>query len=570
MKKLFNYNYRVLVALALSLSFFACDGDNDGTGGEVEEPPITNDATAVAFVKGIVKSVSLGSGGSFTIETLSEGTISFEGDDTADGPLISLFDVQPNNAYVESSLWNRHTGVIAQANDAIEQISALQDSVVANAATGKVLSTANKNLALGGAYFARGLAYFYLVQIFGEVPIYTSTENASNGVPESVDKVYQQAERDFKKAEELLPVNTGTKTYPNKYAAQAILSKAYLTWSTVTSRDNANTPVTADAAKLANAVTYADKVISSAAYQLEEDFLKTQAGRNYKFGKEHILNFSYVLGDARPGDGGNHQSHCAFSYGFDADPNTEPTHIGPASYDLYTKWDNANVHNELDQRREFSYTTHLAKPGSGKTPDEDSVYVFNPTTGWLPIFGKGIDRTYYEGPLVGPTERDLDRLEIRYAEVLLIKAEALIESNQNLSDAKGLINTVRRRAYQVGEFAVGNGNGLTPADIEVTANDQVGLRAALRQERKNEFVYEQKRWLDLIRWHNLTETVLTVQQYPEYTGTHTPGSFFEKAKKHLQTRVAAVKANPLRYYRLPIPDAARATNPNLVLDKYYQ
>jgi hypothetical protein len=570
MKKLFNYNYKVLVALALSLSFFACDNDSDG-GEILPDDLVTNDATAVTLVKGIVKDVSLGSGGSFTIETLSEATVSFEGDDTADGPLISLFDVQPNNAYVESSLWNRHTRVIASANSAIEIISALGDSVSANAATGKPLSTANKNLALGGAYFSRGLAYFYLVQVFGEVPIYTSTENATNGVPESVDKVYQQAERDLKKAEELLPVNTGTKTYPNKYAAQALLAKAYLTWSTVTSRENANTWAAADAAKLTNAITYADKVINSGAYQLEEDFLKTQAGRNYKFGKEHILNFSYVLGDSRPGDGGNHQSHCAFSYGFDADPDAQPTHIGPASYDLYTKWDNNNPHNTLDQRRDFSYTEHLAKPGSGKTPAEDSVYYFNPSTGWLPVFGKGIDRTYYEGPLVSPTERDLDRLEIRYAEVLLIKAEALIESNQNLPTAKELINTIRRRAYQVGEFAVvGNGNGLNRADIEVTANDQAGLRAALRNERKNEFVYEQKRWLDLIRWHNLVETVLTVQNYPEYTATPKAGSFHEKVKKHLQTRVAAVNANPLRYYRLPIPDAARATNPNLVLDKYYK
>ncbi|MDR0567536.1 MAG: RagB/SusD family nutrient uptake outer membrane protein, partial [Prevotellaceae bacterium] len=43
----------------------------------------------------------------------------------------------------------------------------------------------------------------------------------------------------------------------------------------------------------------------------------------------------------------------------------------------------------------------------------------------------------------------------------------------------------------------------TASDIEITASDQAGLRAALRKERANEFVYEQKRWLDLARWHNL-------------------------------------------------------------------
>lgn len=47
----------------------------------------------------------------------------------------------------------------------------------------------------------------------------------------------------------------------------------------------------------------------------------------------------------------------------------------------------------------------------------------------------------------------MDRQEIRYADVLLTKAEALIESNTQLGEAKNIINTIRRRVYNVGEFA---------------------------------------------------------------------------------------------------------------------
>ncbi|MDR3260927.1 MAG: RagB/SusD family nutrient uptake outer membrane protein [Tannerella sp.] len=565
--------FSLLFSLSLIVALSSCNSNDDDDGNDIineipVEAVIKNDVDATNLVRGVLKAVSLGSGGSFIIESLSEATVSFEGEDTANGPLVSLFDVQPNNTYVTGQ-WDRHTGVVARANEAIEQISVLVDSVRANAATGKPLSTAGKNQALGGAYFARGLAYFYLVQFYGEAPLYTTTANASGGSRASIAALYAQIESDLKKAEELLPESTGSKTYPNKYAADAILSKVYLTWATVASSpDQANTPVAGDAGKLANAVTYANKVINSGQYELESDFIKTQAGRNNKFGREHILNFSYVLGESGPNDGGNHQSHCAFSYGFDADPNTQPTHIGPASYDLYTKWDNDNPHNAFDQRREFSYTSRLAKPKSGATPAQDSVYVFDPSTGWLPFFGKGIDRSYYEGPLVGPTERDLDRLEIRLAEVLLIKAEALIESDQNLTEAKNLINQVRRRAYQVGEYANGS-NTLTAADIEVTANDQAGLRAALRQERSNELVYEQKRWLDLIRWHNLVETVLKVESFTEYTGTYEQGTFFAKVQKHLKARVAAVKANPTKFYRIPVPETALAANPNLTQNPGY-
>jgi hypothetical protein len=194
----------------------------------------------------------------------------------------------------------------------------------------------------------------------------------------------------------------------------------------------------------------------------------------------------------------------------------------------------------------------------------------------------------------------MDRLEIRYADVLLTKAEALIEGNQQLDEAKNLINTIRRRAYNVGEFADASinpndlqpgvtnpappttiePNDLTPEDIEITASDQAGLRAAVRKERTNEFVYEQKRWLDLARWHNLVATVQSVKDFPEYSGTayeaypysgdlYGAGKFYDKVKKHLTERYNAVTANPRKYYRFPIPETARETNPNLKQNEGY-
>ncbi|MDR3246681.1 MAG: RagB/SusD family nutrient uptake outer membrane protein [Prevotellaceae bacterium] len=556
MKKFFLF-----FSLSLCVALFSCNKDDAPVDEITDELIITNDADAINFVKGILKTQGLSSGGSFLLESLSEATVSFEGEDTEDGPLVSRFALAPNNWYVGFQ-WEKQTTAVAQANEAIEKILAVTDNT---------LTAAGKNQALGGAYFARGIAYFYLVQLWGEVPLYTTTAVSTGNLRASIASIYAQIESDLKQAENLLPITLNVKSYPNKYAADAVLSKVYLTWATVaSSAAQANTPVAPDAAKLANAVVYADKVISSGQYELEKDFIKIQPGRNNKFGKEHIYNIAYVLGEDGPNDGGNHQAHCAFSYGFDADPNTQPTHIGPASFDLYTKWDNNNPNKEFDQRREFSYTAHLAKPNSGATPAGDSVYHFTPDKGWLPLFGKGIDRSYYTGPLVGPEERDLDRLEIRYADVLLIKAEALIESNQDLAEAKSIINKIRRRAYQVAEFAATPTNNLAPADIEISSAAQADLRAALRQERFNEFIYEQQRWLDLTRWHNLTETVKTkVQSFTEFNGTYAQGTFFAKVKKHLGEKVAAVNANPTKYYRFPIPETAIETNPKLTQNPGY-
>jgi hypothetical protein len=106
------------------------------------------------------------------------------------------------------------------------------------------------------------------------------------------------------------------------------------------------------------------------------------------------------------------------------------------------------------------------------------------------------------------------------------------------------------------------------------------LRAALRKERANKFVDEQKRWLDLARWHNLVATVKSVNTFPEYNGTtyadypysgnlYGAGKFYDKVRKHLTEKYNAVTANPKKYYRFPIPETARETNPNLKQNEGY-
>jgi hypothetical protein len=613
MKKIF-LNYLAYTAIAFgAVAHHSCSkDDNPANIVEVtDEVVITSDADAFNFILGILKPQGLGSGGSFLLESLSESTISFEGDDEQDGPLVSRFALTPTNGYVEL-IYEKEFKSVADANIAIDKISAIESAPAdveggyalylynQEHGTSYALSQGGKNSALGGAYFARALGYFYLVQLWGEVPLYTSSENATGGAPASVNAIYTQIESDLKKAEELLPEQYGAKTYPTKLVAAAVLSKVYLTWASAVDAGGNTVPagdatITFVPAKLSAAVAYADKVISSGVYALEKDFLKTQPGRNNKNSVEHIYNIPYVLGEDGPNDGGNHQAHCAFSYGFGVNPDENPTHIGPASFNLWLEWDGNHPHKQYDRRREFSYASYL------RSVDNDSTYSFTPATGWGLVFGKGIDRTYPRGADVGPYERDMDRLEIRYADVLLTKAEALIESNQQLGEAKNIINTVRRRGYNVGEFAdasinpndlqpgvtnpaPGTGiaaNNLSAADIEITASDQAGLRAAVRKERANEFVYEQKRWLDLARWHNLVATVQSVSAFPEYSGAAYPepyaysgdlygaGKFYDKVKSHLTERYSAVTANPKKYYRFPIPETARETNPNLGQNEGY-
>ena len=348
-----------------AVALYSCEKDDDNNIIITEIPDkvvITSDADAVNFIRGILKPQGLGSGGSFLLESLSEATVSFEGDDEQDGSLVSRFAVTPTNGYV-TLIYEKEFKAVADANIAIDKISGIESGPAdikdayslylynQEHGTSFALTQAGKNSALGGACFARALGYFYLVQIWSEVPLYTSSENATGGSPASVNAIYTQIEKDLKEAEQLLPDEYGAKTYPTKLVADALLSKVYLTWASAVDASGATVPagdanITFVSAKLLSAVTYADKVINSGKYTLEKDFLKIQPGRNNKNSVEHIYNIPYVLGKSGPNDGGNYQVHCAFSYGFGVNPDEAPTHIGPASFNLWLKWDGAPPHTQ--------------------------------------------------------------------------------------------------------------------------------------------------------------------------------------------------------------------------------
>ena len=108
-------------------------------------------------------------------------------------------------------------------------------------------------------------------------------------------------------------------------------------------------------------------------------------------------------------------------------------------------------------------------------------------TGFL--WKKGIEQRWADDPRTA----DPNIIILRYADVLLMYAEALIELGENLAGAQDAINQVRARAYGTVVGDVAN----YPA---VTETDQAGLRIRLRRERRVELMLEGLRYQDLIRW----------------------------------------------------------------------
>lgn len=162
----------------------------------------------------------------------------------------------------------------------------------------------------------------------------------------------------------------------------------------------------------------------------------------------------------------------------------------------------------------------------------------------------------YMNPLSQYTDANntgLDLILFRYAEVLLAKAEALIELNQKLSVATDLIDEVRTRAGM-------------PATDRTKYNDQAKLRKLLRRERRVEFAFEGLRRTDLMRW-GLTLEKLNGPVYGCNLGTvHMDKSIpqTERAELYIgDNYLNLIENRSAKNVYMPIPQSEIDVNPEI-------
>jgi len=545
MKKLFKP--WALVALAIgAVTLYSCD---PATSDVITADSVwKTDQEALATANAVYPPLQrLSSSYSFLLESQTETTVSFEGADDANGPLISLFKTDVNNWY-PTKIFNYLYVSAGEANRTIEKADSSR--------VGENLSQESIDLAKARAKFVRGLDYLYLTQLWGEVPLILSTTSTTTEktTRRSIDDVYTQIVKDLTDAEANLPGFDQIRSNPSKGAANAILARAYLTWASKPLTQAQVAAVAAgkvdpaapvwDQAKLQKALDYANKVINSGNFSLESNFENNWGVPAEDRSVEHIFTIHHDgdnLGDAQ----GNHQTHCPFTFRFDL---YQDNHIGPADVNILKRFSNA------DKRKRSSILDTLYnedEPLSLTLTSAKSYKQYNfvyPVTS--PRIGKYIHRNskYFEvapGSQAGQPN-NINRIEIRYAEVLLIKAEALYYLNKK-TEAAEVINQLRTRA------------GLST--YTTLTQDQ------LENEWYLELFFEQKNWLNLTRWHKLVNTVLTVvptyEYYksdyqnvasqvakfgPESATTNYP--FFAKIYKHLHSKVDNVSG---KFYRFPIP-----------------
>jgi starch-binding outer membrane protein, SusD/RagB family len=117
--------------------------------------------------------------------------------------------------------WKNFYAVIYQANAVIE-----------NTTGSATLSPGLANQLTGEAEFLRADAYFYLISLFGDVPLLTSTDVTVTAIAERTDTsvIYNQILHDLLDAQKRLPAGypTAERCRANLYAIDALLAKVYL------------------------------------------------------------------------------------------------------------------------------------------------------------------------------------------------------------------------------------------------------------------------------------------------------------------------------------------------------
>ena len=383
---------------------------------------------------------------------------------------FSNYTFTASNQYVEG-IWQWQYIGISRANTIIDRLPQSLDE-------GLEISPSDYDRILGEAYFLRGFYYFQLVRWYGGVPLVTEEVLDYSKLSQkraSLADTYAQVVADFKKAEELLPIENQNGR-ARKFAAKAFLAKVYLQMSGVPLNDQS----------AANeALNYTTDVINNGGFALLANYEDCFNYTN-EYHSEYIFDAEYTYcGNCEGGQVGTWSGPPGeFIY-------TQAYNLVRVFHECYESFDPA------DLRREWNIANYriIDELGTRELVDDSTYFAYKWRHG-LTKEDRPPGMFEWQSPFNFPL--------IRYADVLLMHAEAVWRAAgkpASINDASALeaINQVRRRGY-----------GL-PVNTPDPSVDLVSItEQALLDERKWELCFEGHRWHDLVRFGKLVEAVKSI------------------------------------------------------------
>jgi len=421
---------------------------------------------------------------------------------------MSTFQGEAGSARWSTEIWQEPFKTIFRANNIIENVSAEN-----------VPDETQRNGYLGQAYFMRGFSYWYLVTLYGNVPLVTET--ATDGEDffpnqSAPAEVWAQVEADMMRAEDLLPSSwvDADVGRPTSGSATGMLGKSLLYQM-----------------KWSEAEAAFKKIIDSGQYALlpSEQYMDnfTQTNENNVesiYELQFLGQAAFAWGVDIPGTGNMGNFHIDY-----APPTKSPDqshYINSWVKDLFE----ANGETiRRDATIAYDYEGSTGYGGVPFTEDFADDIILASNEGMEPIYSRK-----YAGMDIGK-RADVDFLGtnvgnnwriIRYADVLLMAAEAMNEQGKT-SEAEELLNQVRSRAL------VDTKSGLT----------QDEMRQALIEERVLELSGESHRFLDLVRWGLADDYMGETSLHGDHPKSLSGGVFQSGKHEYVWIPVSEITAN---------------------------
>lgn len=452
-----KFNITVLTKLFLLISvvcfFSACKKSliEQNKSAITQESYFTNATQAQSAVNGVYP----------MLQTLQTGS----GLNYGEAPFVSLEMISGQSTTLGQSLYNN--GLIKHNNSPIEPVFRVlwvgfyNGIANANVAINRIpaikMDEAKKSSLLGEVYFLRALYYYYLVRIYGDVPLITKPIDFSSPelfpVRTPVKEVYDTIVNDLIKAENSGLPNTDKSGRASLGAVKSLLASVYLTM--------AGYPLNLGTPYYKLAADKSKEVIDSKWYTLFNDYAYLH-DRSHKNSEELIFQVQYKSGIAT-------NNITEFVTPDKIGISKLPSEIGA----LMPRDEFVSSYEPNDKRAEekqFYFSKYPSASGNGTIIDFGgyALYKF-----WL---------LEAAGPN-GDGNSDENWTLLRLPEVMLIYAEASNEINGPTQSAYDQINLIRSRANL--------------PDLSGLTKDE--FREAIWRERYHELAFENKAYFDIQR-----------------------------------------------------------------------
>lgn len=399
-------------------------------------------------------------------------------------------------------VWNAYYRVIAQANLVINNVPQINP-----------MDEAQKAKILGEAHFLRAWAYFSVVRLWGDVPLITKPQTASSEdfMPERTAQaaVYDTIVQDLLTAEAAgLPWTDATGRV-SLSAVKTQLARVYLTM--------AGYPLQKGASYYQMAADKAYEVITYANAHPQEINLFDSYADLRSVAQENRLELLFSIQFQDDVEGNPLNNYL---------PNGKPvtvfggwTGTSVPTKSFYESFEPGDLRTE--DRVGFFYT-HYYNNGSGALFDLNGPYIFK----YFNTVAFGTSGS------PGTGRNDLNVMQIRYAETLLLYAEAKNEAGGPDQTAYDAFKRIRDRAQLT-----------TPA---LGTYNQQTFREAIWRERWHELCYEGITWFDMVRLRKVYNE--GTNGFDDFVGHVNKSSNQPLQEKHLL---------------FPVPTQERLNNPNL-------